>query len=399
MKFGAQVKGDQARNYLFQREYLALPTDNRARLFLAALALLGRPASFSELGSILQFSNDQLSDCVSQTLEMFLQSSVNPGGDTIFSLGSATEQFLRDASKGLELYEKLKANVQYFKSPFLPKNPQMSQLQFEVTQLFNREDYGRAVELLMRPGYPAAITEHPIFNMLKGRALAKLPRPKYEEARQAFTFAATHGSADVQGFRQWYWLEKDSGFSVFKPIEVCDLVLKLKGLSNETRAEFLAKKGLAYRDLAVPTFAVDPEKSISYVAQALVSLLDALEVPLDRHTKTREWLGNAFNFLFICAARSLEAERADLVQSIFGFFLAEAKSKTHYFDTVEVPALSCIRIFRQVARRENVGRYRAFLQRLTATFEVSFRLKFRDEGARQRILAAARDAVAALNGR
>lgn len=192
-------EGDELRTYLFQREYSALPADNRARLFLAALALLGRPAMFSELQSITQFAPEQLNDCVSQTLEMFLQTELAESGETRFALGAATEQFIISVSSGLKVYDKLKASVQYFKSPFLPTNPKMSQIQFDVTRLFNQRDYERASEVLNRPGYPAEITEHPMFNMLKGRAFAKLIPPKYEDARTAFSFALTHGSTDLQG--------------------------------------------------------------------------------------------------------------------------------------------------------------------------------------------------------
>jgi hypothetical protein len=231
--------------------------------------------------------------------------------------------------------------------------------------------------------------------------MAKLNPPKYDDARQAFAFAVTHGSADIQGIREWYWLEKDSGFSVFKPMEVCDLVLKLKGQSAETKAEFLSKKGLAYRDLAVQTFAVDPEKSLSYMVEALTHLLDAQEVPLgtpdrDRHAKTREWLAEAFRFLFICAGRALAAERTDLVQIIFNFFLAEARRKIHHFDAAELPAIECLRLFGKAAVREGAGRYRGFVQRLTATFDVPFKLRFRNEDSRRRIMSAAQDALARM---
>lgn len=394
-------QGEQVRTYLFEREYLALPLDNRARLFLAALSLLGRTALFSELESILQFSSDQLSDCVSQTLEMFLQVDTGADGNSTLSLGAATQQYLLDVSKGLEYYDKLRANVQYFKSPFLPVNPKMSQLQFETVQLFKMGDYQRAVELLSRPGYPPTITEHPTFNMLKARAAAKVIPPKYDEARRSFSFAATHGSTDIQGFRDWYWMEKDSKFSVFKPIEVCDLVLQIKGQAPETRVEFLSKKGLAYRDLSVQSFAVDPEKSLSYLFEALTNLLDAEDVPLrrserDHYSKTREWLADAFRFLFICASRSLAAERSDLVQLVFGFFLAESRKKIHYFDVTELPIIDCVRLTGRAGLREGVSRYRSFLQRIAATFDTPGKLLFRDESVRERIVSEAKTALGRL---
>jgi hypothetical protein len=65
-------EGDVARQYLFQREYDMLPSDNKARLLLAALALFARPAKFGELQTVLNFSPEQVKDCISSTIEMFL---------------------------------------------------------------------------------------------------------------------------------------------------------------------------------------------------------------------------------------------------------------------------------------------------------------------------------------
>jgi hypothetical protein len=395
-------EGDELRAYLFQREYSALPTDNRARLFLAALALLGRPASFSELQSILQFSPEQLNDCVSQTLEMFLQAAPDSSGETRFSLGAATEQFITRVSTGLSVYDRLKAGIQYFKSPFLPKNPQMSQLQFDVGRLLNQQDFARAAEILSMPGYPASITQHPTFNMLKGRAFAKLKPPKYEEARAAFTFAATHGSTDIQGFREWYWMEKDSGFNELRAIEVCDSIIGRKSMASEVKAEFNTKKGQTFRGLAVQAFPVDPEKSISYQAEALSALLESFELyhkakpEQEQFSRTRDALRDVFRYLFISASRSLSAQRPDLVNSILRFFAQEAKSKRYYFDLAETPAIDCIKILSSPRTSEEYPRNRAFIQKLQGVFDAKVGLKFRDETARSRIILAGRAAVGKL---
>jgi hypothetical protein len=285
---------------------------------------------------------------------MFLQTNFAASGDTTFSLGAATEQFINAVSTGLSIYDRLRASVQYFKSPFLPKNPQMSQIQFDVTRLFNRQEFGRAAELLSKPSYSADITQHPIFNMLKGRAFAKLSPPKYEEARNAFTFAATHGSIDIQGFRDWYWMEKDSGFNEIRAIEVCDAMIRMKGAVSEVKAEFYTKKGLTFRGFAVQGFPVDPEKSILYQNEALSALLEPFELyqtsmpDQERFAKTRDSLRDVFRFLFISASRSLSAHRSDLVDSIFRFFAREAKGKRYCFDLAEIPVVDCIRILSTV---------------------------------------------------
>jgi hypothetical protein len=389
-------EGDELRSYLFQREYSALPKDNRARLLLAALGLLGRPSTFSQLRSVLQFSPEQLSDAISQTLEMFLQTTLSLEGETTYSMGAATEQFINSASSKIFGYDKLKASVQYFKSPFLPKNPQMAQIQFEVTRLFNHGDFSRAVEFLTKPDYPAAITQHPTFNMLKGRAYAKSIPPKYEEAREAFKFSAAHGASDIQGFREWYWMEKDSGFNDLGAIEVCDIVIGMKGAHGEVKAEFGTKKGFVYRGLATQTFAVDPEKSISYQIEALVALLDSLEkykrisTESERYAKTISVLGESFRYLFISVSRLLSAQRADLVDRVFKFFAAEAKLKRFGFDLIEAPTIDCARIMANTKSVESLKSYRTFLQRLYGAFEQRNGIKFDDEKVRAKIIDTAK---------
>jgi hypothetical protein len=390
-------QGDQVREYLFQREYLALPGDNKARLFLAALALLDRAASFGELESILQFSKDQLNDCVSQTLEMFLQSTQTAPGETTYSLGEATQQFIKHASRELEMYEKMKANVQYFKSPFAARDPVMRQIEFEVGRLFKGREFQRATEVLTRNSYPPSVTEHPGFNILKGRAFAKLTPPKYEEARAAFRFGASHGSTDLYGFRDWYWMEKNSGFGQLKAIEVCDTVIELKGLPSEAKAEFYSKKALVLRDMAVNSFFVDPEKSIAYQIDELEAIFQSLEMyelaPEETEqfaSRTREFLREAFRYLFISTARLLDVERRDLIDSIFRFFSEHVRKKKYCFDVVEEPLVAFLTIMSRPQLVGNTNRNRSIIQRTKAMYEAGAGLMFKDEAVREKILVIAR---------
>jgi integrase len=145
--------------------------------------------------SILQFSPEQLNDCVSQILEMFLQTNLAASGETTFSLGAATKQFINTVSTGLSVYDKLRASVQYFKSPFLPKNPQISQIQFDVARLFNRQEFARAAELLSKPGYSAEITQHPIFNMVDTTKATAKHAPKEKNRR---TVIGLHAAAAMR---------------------------------------------------------------------------------------------------------------------------------------------------------------------------------------------------------
>jgi len=118
-------------------------------------------------------------------------------------------------------------------------------------------------------------------------------------------------------------MEKDSGSNEMGAVEVCGAVIRLKGISDDCKAEFYTKKGLVFRGLAVQGFPVDPEKSIVYQTEALSALLESVELyqkstyDQERFSKTRDSLRDVFRFLFICAARSLSAQRRDLIDLIF----------------------------------------------------------------------------------
>lgn len=85
-------------------------------------------------------------------------------------------------------------------------------------------------------------------------------------------------------------------------------------------------------------FAVDPEKSIMHLVEAVSSFLESiklyqtLSLNHERFAKTRDSLRDTFRFLFICAARSLSAQRRDLIDLIFKFFSNEAQGILLRFD-------------------------------------------------------------------
>jgi hypothetical protein len=198
-------------------------------------------------------------------------------------------------------------------------------------------------------------------------------------------------------------MEKDSGFNELRAIAVCNAVIRSKGVPIEGKAEFHTKKGQIYRGLAVQGFAVDPEKSIMHLVEAVSSFLESiklyqtLSLDHERFAKTRDSLRDTFRFLFICAARSLSAQRRDLIDLIFKFFSNEAKRKGYFFDLIEGPAIDCIRILSSARTNDDLTRNRAFIQRVQGVLDSRAGLTFRDEKIRNNILSAAGESVRQIN--
>lgn len=370
-------EGEEARRYLFQREYSALPFDNRARHFLAAICLFGRPVKASELEHVLQFSAEQINDCVVQTLEMFLLSDRGDDGTISFSLGSATKAFITDVSKSLSFYGKIKANIQFAKSPFLAINPQLNKIEFEVRKVLDEGAEGVKTGFRLLDELPKVpeITQHPTFNLLKGRLFLRCMPPRLEDAREALRLAITNGSKDIMGARDWYWGEVRSGFAMQEAIKVCNLVLNSKQFSEASKAEFLGKRGEVHNRIANSEMAVDPEKAIESLHLALLSYLEAdkiirlCEISDDRIiSRVNASFVTSIESFFINIAKFVSNGRDDLAGKMLEFLQGRVHDKQFIFDGFIPSAIAFIRRLGATTSKENLKNRRAVIQRIGASF-------------------------------
>jgi Fic family protein len=86
-------KGEEAREYMFSREYDRLHSE-RSRLLLAALAEHGAPLSTRELRIILNCSLEQVSEAISEVLEIFLREEDIDGVETRYAILPVAQQFV-----------------------------------------------------------------------------------------------------------------------------------------------------------------------------------------------------------------------------------------------------------------------------------------------------------------
>ena len=105
--------GDDARRYVFQREWDALSRDNRSRNVLAVLALMKSSASAEDIRGILNFDFDGLQTALSEILEMFVDLE-DSAGETKYKLGSMTRRFVIDNVQELPRFEEIKRTCRKF---------------------------------------------------------------------------------------------------------------------------------------------------------------------------------------------------------------------------------------------------------------------------------------------
>jgi hypothetical protein len=86
LKAFSERGGDDARRYLYQREYDRLDQAGKSRQLLAALALLEEPVDFSTLTQVLQSTRDVLLDAMSECGSIFLSTQEGPSGGYAVSI-------------------------------------------------------------------------------------------------------------------------------------------------------------------------------------------------------------------------------------------------------------------------------------------------------------------------
>ncbi|MCA0449237.1 MAG: putative DNA binding domain-containing protein [Proteobacteria bacterium] len=370
-------EGEEARRYLFQREYSALPFDNRARHFLAALCLFKRPVTVEELEHVLQFSKEQINDCIVQTLEMFLSRELRDDGIMTFALGAATQAFISDVSPSLNFYPKIRANIQYAKSPFLAINPQINKIEFEIRKLLAAGPEGTTFGFKLLAELPNSpeVSQHPTVNLLKGRLLLRCNPPRLADARDALYLAIKNGAKDIMGPRDWYWGEVRSGFAVHEAINVCNLVLTSKQFPPISKAEFLGKRGEAYNRIANSEMPLDPEKAIDSLHLALLSYLEADKIIRtnsisDERTVPRVYssFSQSIESLFRGIDMFISNQREDLATKMLDFILRREHDKQFVFDLFIPTAIKFVERMVSSPERETFRVRRAFIQRVGASF-------------------------------
>jgi hypothetical protein len=233
-------RGDEARKYLFEREYDALGRDNKARQVLSTIAEFDRPISNDEILAIVQFGENSVAEAIGEVLGFFLSTSISPEGVTTYYLNPVTKAFLKEKSKTLDFGKAVVERVKNFKSAGRRKSKDVALIESKIQRLLDFGDISSAMDIAISETSPA-IVENAAFRMLRAGIFSMCNPARTAEAREDFQYCVNHGYEDVEGMRRWYTLERNADSSA-NQIKVCDYVISGKSYADNIKQEFTSRK-------------------------------------------------------------------------------------------------------------------------------------------------------------
>lgn len=256
--------GDDARRYLYQREYDHLEKHGRSREVLAALALLRDAVRFTTLADIMDFSRQVVIDAFSECANIFLISEEDSAGETVYQLSPVARPFIEEVSKGLTYFDQIKRKVELFRRD--DASPEETSMIIRLERLLRSEQYQAAVGAWEAIGPEDTLKANPALRALAGRAYANIGSHQRIKAVECFQYAESMNYFDIAMMRSWYFAESRGGAPIERVQQVCLKVIERPNVAVKFRAEFYNKLGssllrearalqFGVRDRALPLFA------------------------------------------------------------------------------------------------------------------------------------------------
>lgn len=272
-----QKGGDEARRYLYQREYDRLDNSGKARQVLAGLFLLEEPVTFTTLTNLFQFTPEQVREAISECASIFLSAFENEDGQTLYQLTPPAVPFIARVSESLFYFNKLKTLVSHFRN----ESHASAEERALIVKLRNLIRGGRYSEMIAtRDQYSPSdsVLLNPEVQSLVGQAFAELGPDFREHARQCFKHAEGLGYRDGFMMRRWFHMEFQSGYGLQESEEICLRVIKDQKMSARIRSEFWSKLGSCHLKRAESLLNVTREKGIEHLKDSVVCYLEGLWV-------------------------------------------------------------------------------------------------------------------------
>lgn len=273
---------DDARRYLYQREYDRLSHEGKSREVLAALSHLKEPVSVTILANLLGVGLRSVTDAISEAGSIFLTSTDNNQGETRYQLAAPSKPFIKNVSERLNRADQIKRRVQLFQQQGA-YTPAESALIVRMERLAREARASDMVSLVRSLAPEDPVLANPKILALTGQAYSRLGPNCREEAREAFRAAEAMGFRDIFMMRSWYSMELSSGYGTTEAERICNVVVNSEGISSRYKSEFLSKLGQCYYREGAALIGVSREKGFSLLRKSIHSYLEALWV--GRHSR------------------------------------------------------------------------------------------------------------------
>lgn len=277
--------GDDVRDYVFRREWDALPSTELGRLLLAALADLNKPSSFEDLKTVLQAGDSAIRDAIGSVREMFLTID-DAGSETLFSVAPLTRGFINSRKSTVKFYEVLHERVVNYRKTIKISPPQVVRAVEMVRRIvpLKRKTHSEAslrdaLRLVRDPTRSVKITEDPYFRSTRGYVEAIQPRPDMNSVRECFGYCLQMGwEPDIEELRSWIEAEKRSGVLEAHIGNIADAVVNGRRYSEEQKIEMISRKATALYQEARGAMHTEVERANALLGSCLLLHLRAFRL-------------------------------------------------------------------------------------------------------------------------
>lgn len=270
--------GDDARSYLYQREYDQLDSKGKSREIMATLFLLEEPVHFSTLVNLLGYPPQRVSDALGECGSIFLTTSESETAETLYQLTPPSRPFIRSVSQRLDRFDQIQRKVQLLKAQGGRVTPAEAALIIKMRGALARADFQSVVLVgeSLPPHDPCLANPHVL--ALLGQAYANAAPNFREKARECFRQATALGLQDPAMMRTWFYLEKRSGYGIEEAKRVCTIVTTAERVGPRFRSEFLSKLASCYHQEALALSSVSREKTIPLYQKTIETYVKAAEI-------------------------------------------------------------------------------------------------------------------------
>ena len=270
--------GDEARRYLYQREYDNLSQAGKSRYILATLLLLEDPVTSVNLCSFTQFSSELVAEALTETSSVFLSAFEGSSGETLFQLSPPAVRFVEHVSERLAFFPALKRKVEHLKKEGGRDNPRDAAVIFTMKSMLRQGAFEKVTLLANTFSKDDSVMANPKVNALIGQARSELGPSFREDARLAFRLAESMAYRDVFMLRSWFNLEFSSGYGYPEAKRICQLALDDSRFGPRHKTEFYSKLGSCLFQEALGVVSASREKALSLFRSSVKAYFDGVWV-------------------------------------------------------------------------------------------------------------------------
>jgi len=268
--------GDNARRYLYQREYDRLDDNGKSRQILARLHLIEEPIGFTSLVDLFQFSRELVRDAISECSGVFLSTFEESDGQTLYQLTPPSIPFIRSVSEQLYYYENLKARVRHFRFAGTHSTDREAAVIVSMKVLIRQKKFGEIVNLTNEIPARDPILLNPKIQSLLGQAHSELGFDFRERARECFKHAKGLGYKDGLMMRRWFHMEQNSSYGQLEAERICNVMISDMTVQPRLRSEFWSNFASCNYNKSISTSGVNRDKILDFLRKSIVCYLYAI---------------------------------------------------------------------------------------------------------------------------